>query len=162
MFRTKIKKKDILNDPSIKKISAENIDKDSDNIKVIVDIAPSRKKALLKLTAFLVTIAFIMFIAISGIILFLNTTIVQGNIEGSLFEIAGFSVVEKDYNPAQYLSVGKTIYYGSETTGVVLTNSSFKKAKVTKISNNHVSLAGDFKDTVININEVDYILKENE
>lgn len=155
-----IKKEDILNDDSVVKIAPEKIDKDVADIKVIADIAPSYKKTAFKLLSILIGIGVACFLVISTIVLLLNTNIVQGNIEGSIFNAAGFSIVDKNYDPAQYLVAGKTIYYDHEKGDLFSLSSAFKKARVEKVNGNHVVIDGSIKKDSININQVDYVLKE--
>lgn len=157
-----MKKRDIQRDKDLEVISIEHIDKDISNIEVVGDLSePKGKKIFAGIITAIVAIILAGVMVVSAYVV-VNMKIVQGNVDGAVTEIAGYSIVDKDYDPINFIKSGATIYYDGNKDGFVNLASSYKVGKIDRIADNRIYLeSGDYlRDDTVLKQQVNYVLYE--
>lgn len=156
-----MKKRDILGDKSINTIAVENIDKDFDQINIIGDVKESKSKGVFLAIRTIILTLFLCSVAFAGIYAYINMKFVQGNIEGSVLNVGGISMVEKDYSPNNYIKEGSVVYYDGDSNKLFNRSDEYSIGKVVSVTDNKVNLQGD-KDKTYSINksQVQFVLNK--
>ena len=148
-------------DNDIRTISAENIGYiDSDDI---VTVGKTKRVSVKQIVSYVFVVIFTLIL--TGVILFavnvsINMKIVEGDIAGSNFQIAGFSFVDNDYDPSDYLYAGCTILYNCDSDSIFTTSSNYDTGIVASLNSSNVTLEDDnyLRTTTVKIAQIDYVL----
>lgn len=156
-----MKKRDILGDKSINTIAVENIDKDFDQINIIGDVKESKSKGVFLAIRTIILTLFLCSVVFAGIYAYINMKFVQGNIEGSVLNVGGISMVEKDYSPNNYIKEGSVVYYDGDSNKLFNRSDEYSIGKVVSVTDNKVNLQGE-KDKTYSINksQVQFVLNK--
>lgn len=143
-------------------IKVINVKGDLSAVPTIGHVKRSKKKAI---TGYI--FSGIIFAIVVGLIVFcinigINYRIVQGNVLGKDFNIAGFSFVNKNYDPFTVISDGAKIYYSevSVKDKVFELTSDFKIGAVAKIYADKIAIGDNgIREMVIKKDQVRYVLE---
>lgn len=148
-------------DDEITTIASENIGYiDSDDV---VTIGTKKKFSIKTIISYvfvcIVTIALLAAVLFS-VNVAVNMKVVQGDVLGAEYQIAGFSFVDNDYDPTSYLTVGCTVLYDGDSDSIFTTSSNYTYGVVESFNSSHITLESDnlLRDTTIRVNQVDYVL----
>lgn len=152
-----MKRKDILKDKSIKQISLDQIDRsDTDHIKSVGTINDHSKIGTIVVPLVVVAVGCILVLVVINFLF--NYKLVQGDLYGSTFEVAGVSVIPNDYTPYPYISNGSFIYYDGSNNEFFNPRDNFSVAKVTKVGSDgkyYVELNG--REVFVNAAQVNFV-----
>lgn len=150
------------NDSEVEKISFDNIDKDFSDMEFIEGFEPKKKHDFSSVFSFLVLIVLAVLVVMCVRVV-TTMKIVQGDVDGSNFEVAGFSFVDKDYDPLIHLGENSIIYYDAPTSSendFFNLESKFSVGKVTGRNENGVYVSSGIKDTLVKNEQINYVLDE--
>lgn len=150
---TKMRKSDILKDKNINTININNIDKDYDQIKIIGDVRESPIHNVVKTILLVILTIALCGVAFVGIYLAINDKIVQGDVDGAIYKVGEYSIVEDSYSPINYIHEGSIIYYDGSSTSFFNPSSSFTLGKVASVTDGKVYIEGDKEGKTIPINK---------
>lgn len=148
-----------------KDIKTINVKGDLSAVPLIGNVKKSKKKLVGKYIS-----GSILFIVAAVIIVFcinvaVNYKIVQGNIMGKDFAVAGFSFVNRDYDPYNRIYDGAKIYYSDTSSKDKLIEfaGDFKMGAVAKLYSDKVAIGENgIREIVIQKDQVRYILEEGQ
>ena len=148
-------------DDDITTISSEHIGYiDSSDV---ITIGTKRKFGLKNIISYvfvcIVTLALLV-ATVFSVNVAVNMKIVEGDVLGAEYQIAGFSFVDNDYDPTAYLTVGCTVMYDGNSDSIFTTSSNYSYGVVESFNTSHIVLVSDniLRDTTIRVNQVDYVL----
>lgn len=146
-----------------KDIKDINIKGDLSAIPMIGSVKRSKKKAITKYIFGGIAFCLFVSLAIFCINIGINYKIIQGNIEGKDFNIAGFSFVVRDYDPYNYIKDGKKVYYSEVATKdkFIEMGGDFKIGAVAKVYSDKVAIGDNgIREMVVQKDQVRYVLED--
>lgn len=154
----------VRNDDSIKTVSMHSVGEQPNEIKTIGTLTKSKKGFVIKSILGVILTIIIIIAVVMTINLVVNYKMVQGNVQGKTAEIAGFSIVDKNYDPYHELRNGAVIYYSDLTVDknkFIEFASDFKMGAVANVYNDKVGInVGSGKNLSLKKDQVRYVLEE--
>lgn len=152
-------KEDIINIP------LENLDVETDNIKVINEFYDTKGRKIKSYTLPVIEFVAVLLIVIGIMYAFLNFRFVEGDVIGKSFNIGPISVVSNQYEAADYISEGKLIYYDEHNPNPfpIDVRSNYDVNTITKIQDNRVFVKGSSSsvsnDVPVSKEDIAYVLE---
>lgn len=152
-----MRKKDLLNDPEIKKISVENIGSiDMSNVKQIDGFTDKHGKYK-GYTGSVILLVILCLLVMASVYFCMNYKVVQGNVVGKVGEVAGFSIIDNNYEPDSFLKEGAIIYYNGEENLINMKND-FDVGTISRANEGKYFIDTGLKETWVNRSQIVFVL----
>lgn len=153
-----MRKKDLLKDPNVKKVSIENIGSiDLSDVKQIEGFT-DRKGKYKGYTGSVILLVFLCLVIMASVYFFANYRIVQGDVIGKVGEVSGFSIIDNNYEPDSFLKEGVVIYYDGEE-GIINMKDNFTIGTITRANDGKYYIDDGFKESWVNKSQIDFVLQ---